>query len=261
MIFFSVISTVCCPFDTPSSLHRRARVQSAILVGIPRKMWGNLTPLKMAMSCSGKEFVSQQGFQEWLDIIWNSRVEPFIGLLGFSKFITIVLFGWIPGVAEFWTFRNLPHVLIEHQKNVYLDKHCVPKSFYRRESITRDTETVGSENVGSELKPVDSRPGNSRPKSGKNTAGNSSITGVNFRPTTAKDEAEEVGDTEYFEDKHADYEREKTGVRKLNKKFHSVTTKLDTKIWQKPYQSLTWYSAFKNVVPTASIWSFLRFLE
>lgn len=48
--------------------YQKANIKSALIVGLPSSAWGNMTPLKMAIQSHARNFVSQQGFQEWLRV-------------------------------------------------------------------------------------------------------------------------------------------------------------------------------------------------
>ena len=130
--------------------YNKAKFHSAAIVGLPRPTWGNMTPLRIAIKSLSREFVAQQGFQECLGIIWFYRVEPVKDVTGYAKLMLFSLIGWVPGVLHFLRFNELPELLLQHGKNIYLQKQGKEPDDYsnskRGQSIknSSDTDSVTS---------------------------------------------------------------------------------------------------------------------
>ena len=157
--------------------YQKASIKSALIVGLPSPAWGGMTPLKMAIQSHAREFVSQQGFQEWLNIIWYDRIEPITTVFEWIKILVLTLTGWIPGVLNlFLTFRDLPWVVVHTEKRMYFERYGIDPDHPAHRGTSNDGSKLNT--ISRPVSAAALRPGSAVTRGTGSSGENSQINGM-----------------------------------------------------------------------------------
>lgn len=87
--------------------YRKSNSKASILCGLTYPNWGGLSPMDVALIANLTIFVSQEGFQSYLDNLWYYKLKPIKNFIRFLMLPFMIPLAWFPGVLSTMNFRNI----------------------------------------------------------------------------------------------------------------------------------------------------------